>query len=119
AAASVKIPKEGSLEQLAVNSVGEIARAAGRIERVRGAIQRGAMLADEMFPGGLITFGAAARQCEILEVQRGDISAAPGRSFERLGKSVARHAPAGGVCTAIETLDELRVDRQPSHSTPA
>ena len=118
AAASMEVTKERSFKELAVNAVGEVACAASRFQRVGGTIERRTMLANEVVPGRLVTPGASARQREVFEVQLSRVGAPFRASLERVSEPLERHTPAFGACPAIETLDERRVDRQPSHSTP-
>ena len=83
-----------------------------------------------MLPRALVAGGARARKRQVFEVQRAEVALeirrfltcpagrASGARLERFGEATHRGAPPLSVCLAIETLDELRVDRQPSHSTP-
>ena len=112
----MEVSEQGALEQFAVDAVGELTRVAGRIERVGGAIQGGAVFANEVFPGGIIAGGTAAREREVLEVQRAKIRTAFRASLERFSKALERHTPPLGVCPAIELLDELRVDTGNRHT---
>jgi len=117
-AASVEVTKKGSLEQLAVEPVSELPRAAARIERVGRAIQRRALFANEVFPRPFVAGGAAAGQREVFEMQFVEVGAAFGAPRERFSKPVERHVPALGACPAMKALRKRGVDRQPSHSTP-
>ena len=93
-------------------------RAASRIERVGGSIQCRTMFADEVFPRRLVACRTAAGEREVLEMQRVELRAAFGASLQRFSKPLERHTPPLGACPAIKALDERRVDRQSSHSTP-
>ena len=117
-AAAVKIAEQRAFEQLSVNTVGQLTRAPGGVERIRRAIQDGTMFADEVLPRGVIAGGAAARERQVLEMERAKVGASLGASLERLSKALERHAPSLGMSPAMEPLDELRVDGHPSHSTP-
>lgn len=69
AAPAVKIPEQRSAEQLAVERVGDFARAAGAIDRIRRAIQRRTELGDEMIPGRFVAFTTGAREREVGQMQ--------------------------------------------------
>ena len=76
------------------------------------------MLANEVFPRRLVACRTAAGEREVFEMQRIELRAAFGASLQRFSKPFDRHTPALGACPAIKALDERRVDRQSSHSTP-
>src|SRR5436190_24173079 len=71
-----------------------------------------------MFPGLLVAFGASTGKRQILEVQRRRIRTTLDAPLQRFSKTFDRNAPSLGLRAAMETADELRVDRQSSHSTP-
>ena len=82
AAAAVKISKQRSAfavsllqaEKIGVDRVGQLARAAARIDGVGRPIQDRTVLAHEMIPGGVVALGTGARERQILEVERGQVS---------------------------------------------
>jgi hypothetical protein len=65
----VKISEQRSAEQLAVQRVGDFARASGAIDRIRGAIQRRAELGDEVIPRRLVAFTTGAGEREVGQMQ--------------------------------------------------
>src|SRR4029453_19632123 len=95
-AASVEVTKERSLEQLAVDAVGQFPGAASGIERVGRAIERRTLFANEVFPRRLVAGRAAAGKREVFEMQLVEVCAAFGASLERFSKPLDRHIPAPG-----------------------
>ena len=77
AAAAVEVAEErlafaASLaqpEELAVQRIGKIARAATGIERIGRAVQQRPMLQNKVVPCALVAVGACARQREVFQVQ--------------------------------------------------
>src|SRR5262249_50831408 len=78
AAAALKVLKQRSAlaaavpdaVELGVQRVGELSRAAARIERVSGAVQHGPVLEDETLPGLRVSCGAQARELQVRRVRR-------------------------------------------------
>jgi hypothetical protein len=114
----VEVTKERSFEQLAVNTIGQLPAAASGVERVGRAIERRALLSDEVFPRLFVAGRASTGQGEVFEMQRVELCTAFGTSLERFSKPLERHPPALGACLPVKALDERGVNRQRSHSTP-
>src|SRR6476659_8952005 len=81
AAAAVEVAEErlafaASLaqpEELAVQRLGEVARAATGIERIGRAVQQRPMLQNEVVPRALVAISARARQREVFQMQAGEV----------------------------------------------
>ena len=56
--------------QIGIERVGELACTASRVDRIGAAIQHGSMFADEVLPGFILSGGAAARERQVLEMER-------------------------------------------------
>src|SRR5262249_25333792 len=88
--------------EVRVERVGELARAAARIDRVCGSVEDRPKLAHEVIPRRLAAGGAGDREREVLEVQR----------FEEPTRLVLpKFAIAGGVCRARDQRTREDVQR--------
>jgi hypothetical protein len=112
AAASVEITEERSLEQLAIDAVGEFASTASGIERIGCTVERRPMLPNKKIPGPFVPRRAGARERKIFEMERVRVRAAFGASLECFNKPFERHPPSLRACPAIEALGERDVNRQ-------
>src|SRR5262245_28165692 len=80
--AAMKVPNErlahavflAKAEQFGIESFGDLARAAGRVDRVRRSIERRPIFPDEVIPCFLATHRTRACKREVLEMQRIEIA---------------------------------------------
>ena len=139
AAAAVEIPEHRlpdaivflEAEQLRVKCFGNLARAAGGIDRIGRAIHTGPELAHEMVPRIFTAHGARAGERKIAEVQRIEIAielavrrrAAGERFFsaalERVRQHLARKLPSSRVRLRVEPLGAPRIHLFDNYRRPA
>ena len=87
-------------EEIRVQRIRQIARAAAGIERVGGAIEERPLLEDEVLPGILVAGRAGAGKREIFEMKRAEVAlersrfrepagvCVPGARLERCGEQI-------------------------------
>jgi hypothetical protein len=132
AAPSVKIAKERlplalaltESEEIGVQRVGEIPRAAGRVDRIGCPVQERTLLKDEVLPGSVVSGLACAGESEIFKVKRAQIafeidwrllsSAEPtlGARQKLIGEALTRDLPPLGACPTVQAVEKPGVNGQ-------
>src|SRR4051812_6654900 len=103
-------------KEIAIQRIGELAGAAGRIERICRTIEHWPVRLHEMLPGALVAGGASAREREIFEMQALQISRDVLRSgafnarLQRGCELIERHGPAVRLRLAMQTFRDIRRD---------
>ncbi len=127
AAAAMKVAEERSAltvsllqaEEIGIERIGMLARAAARIERARGAIQHRTKDDDEMVPCGVDTFGTRTGEGEIVEVEAAAVTLDGsgigsgvrkrfgGAALERGREHGLAHAPLRGLGLLIQARQDV------------
>ncbi len=108
-------------EEIRVDRIGQLARAAGGIDGIGRPVEHRTVLAHEMIPRGFGAFGAGAGQRQVGEVQGRQVPLEPlavlrpvrqrlgGAPLERGRERALGHTPSRGLSLLIQARDEGRV----------
>ena len=108
-------------EEIGVNRIGQLARAAGGIDGVGRAVEHRSVLAYEMIPRAFRALGTGAGECQVREVQGRQVTLESllvlrpvrqrlgGALLERGRERSLGHTPSRGLSLLIKARDEGRV----------